>query len=273
MFVGMEICKSVTKKMSTDVEYVSACMRTWGTLLDTRLGMQSLLTGVNTFPQFPIEADVAADEEMSSSYEQLKTSLCENISTMLEMQTLSATRCNSRQQRKRKISDLWVDVIAPMNETVFSWSLAEADKWKNSTRLSKTTDLKTLESSLSEQLEFAFRDPDQRIIKRTQPPSGKFAVLGETNNVENIYDDTGFYASLLKEAIACGAASKGSGINIRSVNKQKDQALVDRRASKGRKLKYTPIEKLVGFLAPQPPSKTPITDEGFIRLLMSSLFQ
>ena len=117
-------------------------------------------------------------------------------------------------------------------------------------------------------------DPDLKIIKRSQPPVGKFAVIGPTSNVCEIFDDTSFYASLLlKEAIASGAASKSGDMNVRSVNKKKDQSLVDRRASKGRRLKFTPIEKLVGFLAPQAPSETPITDEDFLRLLMTSLFQ
>jgi len=260
--------------MATEAEYVSACMQTWGTLLDTRIGMQPFLNAVNTFPQSPIDKDISADADLLTLFDQLKSVASANLTSLIDLQALAASRCAKPRALKRKLTDLWSDVIKPMNDDVFAWSLAEADKWKNSTRLSKTTDLKTLESSLSEQLEFAFGDPEQKIIKRSRPPAGKFAVLGQKNLVENIFDDTAFYSSLLKEAIASGAASRpGTAFNIRSVNKKKDQSLVDRRASKGRRVRYTPIEKLVGFAAPQPPSKTPITDLDFIRLLMTSLFQ
>ena len=259
----------------TEAEYVSSCMQTWGSLLDTRIGMQGLLTSVGRLPQVPLADLLSSKDSTREIYEGISGPLSMFMSCLLSVQRQAASRV-SKVKRKRKLDDLWIDELSSLNEGVWSWCVSEADKWKESTKLSKSTDLKTLEASLSEQISFAMNDPEKKLLKRSHPPSGKYAVVSSGSQVseEEIYDDTGFYATLLKEAIASGAGKdKTSNFDVRSMNKKRDQTLADRRASKGRKIRYTPIEKLVGFLAPQPPSKTPITDEHFINVLVNSLFQ
>ena len=86
-----------------------------------------------------------------------------------------------------------------------------------------------------------------------------------------VYDDRSFYTLLLKAYITSG--SSGSGMRaddlaqLRKYRKQK--ADVDRRASKGRKLRYTVHKKLQNFMFPHE-APEPTLD---VERLLQSLFQ
>ena len=77
----------------------------------------------------------------------------------------------------------------------------------------------------------------------------------------NIYDDGNFYQLLLKElvdqrrveSLAAPAASVGTGgaLQWTAVKEAKTKKIVDTKASKGRKMRYTVHEKLQNFMAPE----------------------
>lgn len=96
-------------------------------------------------------------------------------------------------------------------------------------------------------------------------------LLGRTQTEDDydtfIYDDNDYYQQLLQEIIsannAAAAADTGDSDLISSAQSarkktRKSGAVVDRRASKGRKLRYTIHAKLANFMAPKP---APITME------------
>ena len=78
---------------------------------------------------------------------------------------------------------------------------------------------------------------------------------------EESYDDAEFYAQLLKELLE--ASGPGGAAQPRAPKQRK---AVDRRASKGRRLRYAVVEKLVNFMAPAPLSLPPQADQLLRRL-------
>lgn len=73
------------------------------------------------------------------------------------------------------------------------------------------------------------------------------------------YDDGEFYSQLLKEFVeaASGGAAGGGLAGARAGAAARRRKTVDRRASKGRKLRFDVHEKLVGFMAPDDRAGTP----------------
>merc|ERR1711870_43794 len=79
---------------------------------------------------------------------------------------------------------------------------------------------------------------------------------------KDVYDDHEFYVQLLREVLGGGSSKDESvaeqakqlqnELQGRRANKKKARTDVERRASKGRKVRYVPIEKLQNFMAPGP---------------------
>jgi protein AATF/BFR2 len=164
------------------------------------------------------------------------------------------------------------------------------DKWHRRTVLSSGTaalrgggGLRALQQSVTVQVASLLRDGG-RLVSRTQlpralaptplcsPPAAAAAATaaaaaeegtaadgadaalegagpGDERDAET-FDDGEFYQQLLKELIEAGGASgaaAGGGLAARAPKRRK---AVDRRASKGRKIRYHVVDKLVGFCAP-----------------------
>ncbi|PNH10770.1 Protein bfr2 [Tetrabaena socialis] len=89
-------------------------------------------------------------------------------------------------------------------------------------------------------------------------------VFVEEERDAETYDDAEFYQQLLKEFLDKGLAEGAAGGLPRPPKKRK---VVDRRASKGRKLRYHVQDKLVAFMAP-----VEIEPPAFAANLFSNLF-
>eukprot|EP00955_Chlamydomonas_euryale_P090776 364569-Chlamydomonas_euryale.AAC.30 len=86
--------------------------------------------------------------------------------------------------------------------------------------------------------------------------------------VEHSYDDGEFYQQLLREFLTReGAAAGGGGAAARAGAKRRK--VVDRRASKGRKIRYHVHEKLVSFMAPAPGELPAFAEQLFANLFGS----
>jgi protein AATF/BFR2 len=73
-----------------------------------------------------------------------------------------------------------------------------------------------------------------------------------------IFDDGDFYQTLLKQLIESGLSETADPVEmsrqwlqVKSATRKMHRADVDRRASKGRKLRYTEHQQLLSFMAPQ----------------------
>jgi protein AATF/BFR2 len=106
-----------------------------------------------------------------------------------------------------------------------------------------------------------------RPSKRTREEQGDDALDWEA------YDDTPFYVTLLKDLTSSGSAEVAGGahavVSHGKAGMKRVTRDVDRRASKGRKLRYVTVEKLVAFLAPRSRANPPVD----IDTVLASLFQ
>ena len=164
--------------------------------------------------------------------------------------------------------------------------------------------LMAFDQSLSQQVRSAMRLPD-RLVRRSQPPThlapkrlgepvrsygdvkggGEGVTYNETQNnktdlhtsddenngrVPEVYEDADFYEQALKEFLDTHAGSSRikSGLNpqIGQQKPAKRRKQVDRRASKGRKLRYHVQQPLVNFCAPIELEVPGWADKVFTRL-------
>jgi protein AATF/BFR2 len=163
------------------------------------------------------------------------------------------------------------------------------DRWHAKTSLvssaaaSGGSGLRALNQSVSAQVAAALRE-DHRARRRCAPlasavppplcepalrvPVDAFARGDEQEEdpprEEDVYDDADFYSQLLRHLLdgagpdALGAATRGGG--------SKQRKAVDRRSSKGRKLRFAVMDKLVNYMVPVATSLPPVAEQLFSRL-------
>lgn len=124
--------------------------------------------------------------------------------------------------------------------------------------------MKALYQPISKQVDEILSDRE-RLNRRAHPKAISGSILGEKHIDykeeeldKEVYDDSEFYQALLKEFLnsktseeSAAAQSSVSG-NLLHSNQKNQKKQVDRRASKGRKLRFAPQPKLVNFMAPEP---------------------
>eukprot|EP00268_Persea_americana_P014460 TRINITY_DN1643_c0_g1_i5.p1 TRINITY_DN1643_c0_g1~~TRINITY_DN1643_c0_g1_i5.p1 ORF type:complete len:132 (+),score=27.72 TRINITY_DN1643_c0_g1_i5:109-504(+) len=103
-----------------------------------------------------------------------------------------------------------------------------------------------------------------------QVPDEANKTREEDANVEGdpeLLDDSDFYHQLLKEFLdSCDSASSGSAFYALKKLQPKKRKVVDRRASKSRKIRYHVHEKIVNFMAPEPMVIPPYASKLFENL-------
>mmetsp|Transcript_9220 Transcript_9220/g.20570 ORF Transcript_9220/g.20570 Transcript_9220/m.20570 type:complete len:486 (+) Transcript_9220:82-1539(+) len=187
--------------------------------------------------------------------------------------------------KKRKLEETkaWEAVDGQL-QSVLDWALRVADKWKEQTRLDARRTFKVLDQPLSQQMRTIADTEPAKFRARSVPPPEKHKVIGREDTAEaeastekdeaaatasstptpeqEIFDDREFYVHLLREVLSTGG-TPGSSLDAdeakalqaelqgRRANKKKAKAEVDRKASKGRKIRYVQIEKLQNFMAPR----------------------
>jgi len=102
-----------------------------------------------------------------------------------------------------------------------------------------------------------------RLCEPPQPPPPAAADGDQEERDLEVYEDGEFYAQLLKELVEAGG--EAGVVAPRAAKTRKE---VDRRASKGRKLRYTVMPKLVNFVAAPlaPPELPPQAEQLLARL-------
>ncbi|GMR55914.1 hypothetical protein PMAYCL1PPCAC_26109 [Pristionchus mayeri] len=148
-------------------------------------------------------------------------------------------------------------------------------KWDGRTRLAavggaaaaaaakqKKGDFSAFEGDVLAQIDKILSDK-RRLIARTQSKRSDHERIGgtaeSTHDVE-IFDDDDFYQVLLRDLIECKQAVDTNDpiamsrqwLEIEKLRQKRKKKNIDTRASKGRKLRYTVIPKLVNFFAAVP---------------------
>ena len=249
-----KICsRMLAGQQSSIAQHTKDTVQIWRDCASLRIIIQSALQMVHQ-PSFESESQ----SDSSSDYVAVLGSLLQTAANRVESTTHSKT--------SNAAADASWEFLEAQNRAVMAYCLAEADKWHESTKLPNRKNLKALDQSISSQMQYVMSDPDERAVKRCRGSN------------PDEYDDAPLYAALLKESVQKGASGdEYRAMKMASKFGKRPQAVqVDRRASKGRKIRYSSIERLVNFMAPRPVPLSegiPITDEQLINAYVNSIFQ
>lgn len=98
-----------------------------------------------------------------------------------------------------------------------------------------------------------FRVLDSSFWEQVESTVRHEALQRKKDETKTVFDDSKIYQMLLKEFVTTHPSAEGEGRahdRLRSAGTRRTANKVDRRASKGRKLRYTPMPKLVNFTFP-----------------------
>merc|ERR1711959_865140 len=173
----------------------------------------------------------------------------ETVAGLMMLQRELASKVDGLEAPEMPGSDVWGSYFAPMNAAIREWAIKLADEWKEQTSLEvKRPQFKVLDRSIAAQMAHATEDKD-RMVSRCHPAGD------DGSRDHSVYDDRDFYVALLREIVQ---RSEGNYDEVTKAardaagSKKRKRKEVDRRASKGRKIRYVPIEKLANFMAPVP---------------------
>ncbi|CAL9167629.1 unnamed protein product [Musa hybrid cultivar] len=184
---------------------------------------------------------------------------------------------------KEDNDDEWLQII-DMHSRIAPFRNGSIDKWHRKTQVTSGAaafrgKLQAFNQNISEQVAGYMRDPS-RMIRRMQLSRSSVGIFGkvpevsesetikEEGNVQDgsmdgdpeLLDDSEFYSQLLKEFLESNLTSSETAFYAMRKLQPKKLKVVDRRASKSRKIRYHVHEKIVNFMAPVPmllPSMAP----------------
>ncbi|KAK2590146.1 rRNA-processing protein bfr2 [Conoideocrella luteorostrata] len=232
-------------------------------LLNLRIRLQKALVATNSFPTIESEADVE-----SEPYEAAEEAAIKLLNTISSLRENFSAQEKTGEKRKRVLAvsmsdeDIWEQLqqedraaVGFRDERLEKWSKkVQSVNMVRPNRLSQQS--KTLVDALKEQL----ITPNNRLLRRTKVPRScaPAQVAKKLTEDEYIYDDADFYQLLLKELVDQRTVD-GSGnetiavptVMVSATKEAKMRKQVDRKASKGRKMRFTVHEKLQNFMAPE----------------------
>ncbi|XP_071936113.1 uncharacterized protein [Coffea arabica] len=275
----------------------------WDKTLEFRFLLQKAFSYSNRLPQEPIKSSFCSLETgVNEAYSDLITSSQKTLDSILELQEVlldkNPTIAQSAEAGSAKNSNYleasgnsngegdeeWLR-ISEMQLRMASFRNKSIDKWQRKTQVTSGAAsfkgrLHAFNQNISEQVALYMRDPS-KMIKGMQQDRSAVAqfgnVLGSTvhNQPEvistggdpELLDDSDFYQQLLKEFFETvdPNSSEAAFYAVRRLQAKK-RKIVDRRASKSRKIRYHVHEKLVNFMAPLPADIPPMAPKLFENL-------
>jgi len=283
----------------------------WDSLVDIRINFQNLLDMANCMPHPPehalfvkaVEQDhMGVFDDANAALQGLLEDMCHLQEKLLATDSVVEVEVPTKSEHHIE----W-DYITQTQNKIEQVCGPILDKWQTKALLpsasnrNKTLKLKTINQSIMNQVESSLSGHNlDNLVKRTQmvPEDAKkiFGVVDwpvdkEGGNAEEkpkrqyddqIYNDEDFYSVLLRDRIQSGVQGLGDTsdpitmsqqyLRLHQLRKRKrKKANVDRRASKGRKIRYHVHEKLTTFMAPLV-QKYPQQDSLLTQRLFRSMF-
>lgn len=267
----------------------------WDKTLEFRFLLQKAFSSSNRLPQETVKSSFCSeDEKVSTAYSELITSSKKTLDSLLELQEALFEKNPSVDQQANgtesnksdaEDSDEW-QRISGMQKRMCVFRNKAVDKWQRRTQVTTGAaaikgKLHAFNQNVSEQVASYMRDPS-RMIKQMQQSRSTIAVFGtvpeetmepkqEEKQLEGdpeLVEDAEFYQQLLKEFFeTIDPASSEAAFYAMKKFQTKKRKVVDRRASKSRKIRYNVHEKIVNFMAPRPAKIPPNTAD-----LLKNLF-
>eukprot|EP00262_Sarcandra_glabra_P016415 TRINITY_DN5338_c0_g1_i2.p1 TRINITY_DN5338_c0_g1~~TRINITY_DN5338_c0_g1_i2.p1 ORF type:complete len:378 (-),score=91.24 TRINITY_DN5338_c0_g1_i2:60-1193(-) len=278
----------------------------WDKTLEFRFLLQKTFSSSNKLPQEPLRSSFCnSDKAVDRAYLDLVTSSSQTLDCLLELQeafleknpsiaqvTDGSSRESSRGAESADTannSDLESDEawlrVHRMHSRIAPFRNNSIDKWQRKTQVTTGAaafkgKLHAFNQNISAQVATYMKDPS-KMIKRMQLRRSSVGVFGEVPeeagnkkeedaNVDGdpeLLDDSEFYQQLLKEFFESydPTSSETAFYNLKKLQPKK-RKLVDRRASKSRKIRYQVHDKIVNFMAPEPMNIPPMAPKLFENL-------
>jgi protein AATF/BFR2 len=239
--------------------------RAFDSILNLRIRLQKALVATNTFSV--VEDSQDAGMEPYQAAEEAAVKLWNTIDSV-RYSLLPGGRAKAGVKRKREIQidtpsqDIW-DSMDAIEELAISHRRNVLDKWSNKVRnATAAVSTRQLVDNANQTLLAALDDQmitTDRLVKKVRMPRSCAPVQAakKVEEDKDIYDDADFYQLLLKELVDQRSIDTGApGESVPTVRwaalkEAKTRKQVDRKASKGRKLRFTVHEKLQNFMAPE----------------------
>ncbi|KAF1912053.1 apoptosis-antagonizing transcription factor [Ampelomyces quisqualis] len=242
--------------------------KTFDTLLNTRIRLQKALISTNSMAAEP-HKEAAPPASSIEAAESAALKLLNNLTNL----RISLEESRTGQKRKRTAfdpstpsSEIWSS-ISSSEKSALPHRKAVLERWSIKTRATTVTNNKnrlnasatqTLTEVLDSQLQ------SSHLVTRTQQPRSCAPIQSNASSKGSqpdpaIYDDADFYGLMLKELLEQRSAENANGGTAEFVvqapwqvaREAKTKKIVDTKASKGRRLRYTVQEKLQNFMAPE----------------------
>ncbi|KAF1941669.1 TRAUB-domain-containing protein [Clathrospora elynae] len=247
-------------------EAVKTQRKTFDTLLNTRIRLQKALISTNSMVADRYKEETAPDAPVEAA-EAAALTLLNNLTNL----RLSLEESRTGHKRKRTAFDaatpsaeIWSSIQSTEKSTL-PHRKAVLERWSNKTKATTVTNNKarlnaSAQQTLTEVLDSQLTS--SHLITRTQTPRSCAPLQSSIKAAQPspaIYDDADFYGLMLKELLEQRSADMNANGTAEFVvqapwqvaREAKTKKVVDTKASKGRRLRYTVQEKLQNFMAPE----------------------
>lgn len=249
-------------------EAVKTQRKAFDNLLNTRIRLQKALIATNSMAAEPHKEETAPASSVQAAEAAALTLLnnLTNLRTSLEEARTGQKRKRTTFDSTTPTSEIWSSISAA-EKAVHPHRKAVLERWSTKTKATTVTNNKnrlnaSVTQTLTEVLDAQLNS--SHLITRTQTPRSCAPVQASasTKGAEPdpaIYDDADFYGLMLKELLEQRSADNANGGAAEFVvqapwqvaREAKTKKVVDTKASKGRRLRYTVQEKLQNFMAPE----------------------
>ncbi|XP_023751285.1 uncharacterized protein LOC111899664 [Lactuca sativa] len=274
----------------------------WDKTLEFRLLLQNSFVNSNRLPQEPIRSSFCNScEEVKEAYSDLIDSTKKTLDSILKLQEalveknpsiVEASKGDAILDASRKGDEEWFK-ISQMQSKIAPFRNMSVDKWQRKTQVTSgiKNKFQAFNQNISQQVAFYMRDPS-RMIKGMQQRRSVVSLFGNVPNstledeITNgdgdpeLLDDSEFYQQLLREFFETinPESSEEAHVALKRLQAQqpafyalkslqtKKRKIVDRCASKSRKIRYHIHEKIVNFVAPENRQMPPMAPKLFENL-------
>ncbi|MCO5591063.1 hypothetical protein L7F22_045040 [Adiantum nelumboides] len=280
----------------------------WDNCLEVRILLQKPFSNANRLPLGDIKdgmcqssrevegafakLNAASTNTMLSLHQTLKVLLNQVDSLSKVSDNDSASKDNEELEILEDLDSIWAQISASYARFI-PFRNTSVDRWQRKTQLStgaaaSKSKLRAFNQSISQQIENHMRD-FSRMLQRMCSRRSCVKVIGmpaedgilnndrddfnegskDNSGDAELIDDTEFYQELLREFLeSSNPSSLGALYPVRNL-RHKNRKIVDRRASKGRKIRYNVHDKIVNFMVPIPTNMPPMAE----KLFSTGLFQ
>lgn len=260
----------------------------WERCLEVQIYTKRLLSTTKTAsaaePQDDEEDEEANAQKKAQAIAQIYacidavSSLQDKLCNIPELTSSSASTNDASKKRKRSVDDLWKE-MQDANQAMLPQYNDILNTYTRKTNLAggnQAKKFKAVNQDILAQVESVLADV-QRVKRKAHAPldvdNGNTSAEESSEDLldELMYDDSDFYQQLLKEFIESGGGSGQDALQQRTHRKKKK--LVNRKASKGRQLRYTVHPKLENFMFPDPYPKPEMDADELFRSLFGQVNQ